>query len=191
MKHLVVIFLVSLLAFSLITCTQEEAEEQQTMGEEEFSGVVMKDVEEFYYVALPHTGPYEDHETVIGQFMEQINRQQIMPNGPMMGIYYSDPEQVQAAELEWVIAFPVQDSMEVEKPLISGKWNKGRVLSYLYVGPYDQTAEVYEIFDKYMAEYDFVPAGPAVERFLDTNPMEIPEDSLRTEIWFPVTKKEI
>jgi len=192
MKRFVLFVLSVGLAVSLFFCAKDKGETQEPVtAKDKFAGIQQKTIEPFYFVALKHTGPYEDHQKVITEFIglfQQLNQE---PTGPMMGIYYNDPSQVPAEKLQWAIAFPVKDSIMVKEPLICGKWTNRQIISYLYVGPYEETGKAYQLMDEYLAKENLVQSGPVIERFLDPDPSKVAPDSLRTEIWFAVEKKSM
>ncbi len=190
MKRFVLFILSVGLAVSLFFCTKDKGGQQEpAAGIDKFSGIQQKTIEPFYFVALPHTGPYEDHQKVIGEFIGLFSQLNQEPAGPMMGIYYNDPSQVPPEKLQWAIAFPVKDSLTVKKPLVSGKWTNREIVSYLYVGPYEETGKAYLLMDEYLVKEGLLQNGPVIERFLDADPSKVAPDSLRTEIWFAVKKR--
>ncbi|MFZ0388970.1 MAG: GyrI-like domain-containing protein [Calditrichia bacterium] len=194
MKRFLIFAILIFTAMSVWMCGRDEVEEEpeaQATTADKYEGVAVKSVEKFNYVALPHTGPFEDHEIVINQFFQEMNKQGIRPSGQLMGIYYSDPEQVAPESLKWKIAIPVGDSIGVKKPLEIGTWKSGEVLSYMYTGNPEGTEDVYRLFGEYMHENNLNPAGPAVERFLDEDLSQTSMDTMHIEIWFPVSGDSI
>ena len=178
------------LAVSIFFCTKDNNETQEAAaGKNKFATIQQKIIEPFYYVALQHTGPYEDHQKVITEFIGLFQQLKQEPAGPMMGIYYNDPSQVPAEKLQWAVAFPVKDSLTVPQPLVCGKWMNREIVSYLYIGPYEESGQAYQLMDEYLVKKGLVQNGPVIERFLDVDPSKVAPESLRTEIWFAVEKK--
>lgn len=184
MKRLILLILAIALAIGIFYCAKQQ---KATSTAEKFAGIKVEQVEPFFYVALKHVGPYADHEKVIGEFIGLVRQRQIPVTGPLMGIYYNDPEQVSAEQLQWAIAFQTKDSLTVAEPLFSDKWTFPQVLVYHYVGRPDSVAPVYHLFGEYMQAHQMVPAGPSLERWVDPDPTKVAPDSMKIDIWFPVT----
>jgi effector-binding domain-containing protein len=177
MKRFILLTVSILLAILIFVCSQQLDSLQ--------GKIIQKKVHNFYYVILVHRGSYSDWEQVTGNFFSEIDKQNITTIEPVLGFYYNDPAKVKPEELEWGIGAMVADSLQVKKPLLLAKWDIHDVLSYDYNGNPDSTGYVYRLFDKYMAEKNLAPAGPAVERYLNFG---TERDSLRIEIWFPYQK---
>lgn len=185
MKKYLVFGLVSVLLIMLASCGGEK---KDTMEEETMEAIKTMDVEPFTYVALPHTGPYEDHQQVIGEFISEAENQGLTLSGPMLGVYYNDPSQVAPEALQWEIGFKVEDSSDVKEPLVLKKWDNPNVVAYMFFGSPDQSSEAYTEIEDYMSQNNLTPAGPVMERFLNPHMMDTPPESLKTEIWFPYAK---
>mgnify|MGYP001046615897 CR=1 FL=1 len=161
----------------------EKAEETaEAPAEEAFS---IEEVQAFDGVYLPVTGSYENFEEAVTDLMAAVQEQGIIPAGPMIGIYYDDPEITPVEELSWEVGFQVAEGTEVQEPLMLKKWEFTKVVKAVHVGPYEETANMYADIFKFMAEKGLTQAGPVMERFLD-NPEEVAPEELKTEIWIPV-----
>jgi len=151
------------------------------------SGAIsIQKVEPFAYFCLHHKGPFSQLPEVIGRLMEESR---VFPAGPLMGIYFNVPGEVEPKELEWEIGFPVTAQALVQPPLEKKEWNFDQVASCLYQGPYDKSGETIATMLKWMEANGFEPSGPVLERYLDMNPQELKPEELRTEIWIPCRKK--
>jgi AraC family transcriptional regulator len=62
------------------------------------------------------------------------------------------------------------------------------VLSAIHTGPYSQIAPVYAALMEYATKNGYEVTGPPMELWL-TNPMEVAESELLTEVRFPVAKR--
>ncbi len=185
-KRIVFLILITMLA-ALSSCSKEKGKIGQ-QAEVDLRNVHMKTVQPFYYVALQHVGSYDEYEAVINDFLSRFAQADITPAGPMMGLYFNSPNQVPENELSWAIGFPLTDSVRVEEPLETAKWDKTQVISYSYTGSPENTKPAYDVLDQYMARQNLVLDGPVVERYLDPDLTIVPQDSFHIEIWFPVTK---
>lgn len=192
MKFIKVICLIGilLLAFGCQKKAEEEpaeavekAEETaEAPAEEAFS---IEEVQAFDYVCLPVTGSYENFEEAVNDLMAAVQEQGVVPSGPMIGIYYDDPEVTPVEELSWEVGFQVAEGTEVQEPLMLKKWEFTKVVKAMHVGPYEETANMYADIFMFMEDKGLTQAGPVMERFLD-NPEEVAPEELKTEIWIPV-----
>ncbi len=184
MKRIILLILSVSLGIGLFFCSQDR---RVALTREDLnSNVVLKTVEPFYYVYISYQGPFTGHEDVIRTFQDQIANQNIEATGPVMAIYYNSPWEVEPADLKWAIAVPVSDSMHVDPPLQTRKWEGPQIASYLYTGSYESITPAYQDLRQYIEDHNLRVNGPAIERFLDPDPLKLPEDSLQTEVWLPV-----
>jgi AraC family transcriptional regulator len=161
----------------------EKAEEPaEAPAEEAFS---IEEVQAFNYVYLPVTGSYENYEEAVNNLMAAVQEQGVVPAGPMIGIYYNDPEVTPVEELSWEVGFQVEEGTEVQEPLMLKKWEFTKVVKAMHIGPYEETANMYPAIFKFMEDEGLTQTGPVMERFLD-NPEEVAPEELKTEIWIPV-----
>ena len=151
--------------------------------------VAVKTVEPFFYYCLPQKGPMAKMGEAIGLLMQLSQTQNVWPGGPMVGVYYSNPDLVKEADLEWEVGFPTTEQTMVQDPLKIKKWIFGSVASCLHQGPYDQLGESITKIMDWMKANGYVQAGPILETYLDMNPEGVSPESLKTEIWIPVQKK--
>lgn len=155
----------------------------------ESQAVTLQQVEPFVYFCIRHKGPFTQVEEVIGRLMQEVGSQNVVPAGPLMGIYYNSPAQVKPDELEWEMGFPVTAQALVQPPLEKKEWKFSQVATILHKGSYETTGDtIMKILD-WMDANGYVQAGPIMERYLDMNPSELKPEDLKTEIWIPVEKK--
>ena len=167
-----------------ITCRVAEARRFSQEG-----AVTVKNVTPFSYCCLVHKGSFSEIQTVIGRLMEAMQAQNVFPGGPMLGIYYSAPEQVKPEEMEWEIGFPITDQAMVQAPLEKKQWTYQTVASVLHVGPYDKTSETIGRAMEWLTANGYVPEGPVMEMYQDMNPSQLKPEQLKAEIWIPCRKK--
>jgi effector-binding domain-containing protein len=170
----IVIFISLIIIFSIPLLSEK--------GEE----ISVKEVMPFTYCALFHQGPFTEIENVIQQLIGEIQTQGIIPQGPMIGIYYNSPEEVKPEELRWEIGFPVA-KLTVKEPLELKKWDFTLVVSAIHIGPYEKIADVYPEIFEWMRKNGYQPSGPIMERYLD-NPATVKPEELRAEVWIPCKK---
>lgn len=150
--------------------------------------ISVKDISPFTYCSLSHKGPYSDIEKVIGMLIQTMQSQNISPMGPMMGIFYSDPETTKPEDLEWEVGFPITPQALPQSPLQKKQWDFPLVAVALHRGPYEKTPETIAKILEWVHTNGYAAAGPVMERYLDSNPSQVSPEDLRTEIWVPCQK---
>jgi len=158
---------------------------QKGKAEEEIS---VKEVTSFTYLCLPHKGPFTDFQEVLGNLMLNMRQQNIVPGGPMIGVYYSTPDLVKPEELEWEIGFPITPQTFVQAPLQKKQWIFNTVATAVHEGPYETSGETYTKIAEWLDKNNYEFAGPILERYW-TDPSQVRPEELKTEIWAPVKKK--
>lgn len=146
-----------------------------------------KKMDPFAIVCMHCNGSYEQMNKAIEGFIQEFFSQKLVPDGPLMGIYYNSPDMVSPEELKWAVGFPVVGNVKINEPLKLCHFKHELVLCHLYKGPYEQMAKAYEAIEAYMKENSYQWDGPAYERWLD-NPQEVKPENLRTEIIVPVKR---
>jgi effector-binding domain-containing protein len=173
------IFIISVTAASVGITSQEAAEEK----------VQIKEAAPFAYICIHHKGPFTQIQTVIGQLMGAMQSQNIMPAGPMIGVYYNSPYEVASSELEWEIGFPVTPQAEPQAPLEKKVWEYSQVASIIHVGAYEDTGTSIMKLAEWMQANDYVQVGPVLERYLTMPGPETKPEDLKSEIWIPYEVK--
>jgi effector-binding domain-containing protein len=154
------------------------------------SAFSIKDVPSFAYCCIVHKGPLTDMTSVIGQLMQEMQGQNLFPTiqGPMIGVYYNSPGEVQPGELSWEVGFIVTPQATSLAPLYKKVWEYPTVAATVHVGPYAEVGEtIGRLLDR-IKEQGYTVTGPVLERYLN-NPMQVKPEELQTEIWIPVEKK--
>jgi effector-binding domain-containing protein len=152
--------------------------------------VSLKDTELFSYVCLSHTGPYSDIPEVVNQLMQDLQMQNAAPMGPLMAIFFSDPDTDPAASLSWEVGFPVSEEIMVEPPLEKKQWTFARVAACIHSGSYETTSETIRFMRQWIKDSGYAAAGPVLERYTDMDPDTGNLESLKTEIWIPIQDAE-
>jgi len=151
--------------------------------------ISVQQVEPFVYVCLEQKGPFDKMEETIGRLLQEMQAQNIVPAGAMIGIYANSPSQVKPEDLQWEMGFPVTEQSFVQPPLQKKEWNFSLVAVGMHQGPYEKTGETIQKIMDWIAANGYLPAGPVLERYLDMNPDELKPEQLKTEIWIPCQKK--
>lgn len=151
--------------------------------------VTIQKSEPFVYVCLEMKGSFEGIQDAIGRLVQEMQAQNLVPAGPLLGIYYNSPEEVSEQNLEWEVGFPVTAQALVQGPLMKKEWSYPESVVCLHRGAYENTGETISKMLDWMEENGYRPAGPFLERYLDMNPEELKPDELKTEVWIPCQKK--
>ncbi len=145
------------------------------------------DVASFLYCSLSCKGPFTAMQQNIELLLYSIQTQNIAPMGPMLGVFYNDPETTDPEKLQWEIGFPVSET-NVQDPLRLRQWTFTTVVEAIHVGPYETSGSVYGEMMAWIEANGYVVAGPIMEKYLSDPNSTRPQD-LKTEIWVPVMKK--
>jgi effector-binding domain-containing protein len=151
--------------------------------------IAVQQVEPFAYVCLEQKGPFEKMEDAIGSLLQEMRAQNVVPAGPLIGVYFNSPDQVKPEDLKWEVGFPVTSQALIQPPLQKKEWNFTQVVVSLHQGPYEKVGETIQKMMEWMETNGYFPAGPFMERYLDMNPDELKPEELKTEVWIPCQKK--
>jgi effector-binding domain-containing protein len=151
--------------------------------------ITVQQIEPFAYVCLEQKGPFEKMGDAIGGLLQEMKAQNVVPAGPLIGVYFNSPDQVRPEDLKWEVGFPVTSQALIQPPLQKKEWNLTQVVASLHQGPYDKVGETIEKMMVWMETNGYIPAGPFLERYMDMNPDELKPEQLRTEVWIPCQKK--
>ncbi len=151
-----------------------------------FASVV--EVPSFTYCCMEHEGGFEDLQLYIQALMLETQSQNIYPTGPIMVIYYNDPNVVDPDALVWDVGFPVTPQVMPQAPLYKKVWFQGTVARAVHFGAYYEIDKTIERLKDWIDLNGYARAGPILERYLDVAPDEPPRADLRTEIWVPVER---
>lgn len=176
MKHVNAIFLTF---FLIISITYAQEPEQQP---------TFKNQEGYYYAAMDFTGSYQNFGANIGQFMIHFYQQNLAPQGPPMGIYFSSPDKTEATDAKWCIAFPVNHDATMKSPLRKGEFKAQTVATCLHIGPYEKITSTYEKLKKFISANGYEISGPHIEQY-ENDPRTVKPEEIRTLVIFPVKKK--
>jgi len=113
---------------------------------------------------------------------------EIEPAGAPFGIYYDDPNKVPPDECRYDICIPISAEIEGDSLVQIKEIAEMEVASIMHKGAYENVGPSWGKLYGWIFKNKYEPAGPGMEVYLNS-PMEVPEDSLLTEIQVPVKKK--
>ncbi|QGG48331.1 GyrI-like domain-containing protein [Heliorestis convoluta] len=103
------------------------------------------------------------------------------PAGIPFGAYYN----MDMDNLDIEIGVPVSKQFSGKGDIQASEIPASHQVSYLYKGPYKDSASVYEAMQKWTMENAYSPTGVVYE-FYYNSPLEVPESELLTKIVFLV-----
>lgn len=158
------------------------------------SDIVLKSTPAYTVAYSNCQGPYDKLPRVVGEIFLWMRENGYQPAGPPVGVFYSSPFGVPPEELRWEMQIPLQDAaVEEQEPTETAPGIKTvpvrTVVTTIHEGSYERAPLVYQALFGWLAARGFRMAGPPEEVYL-SDPTATPPDEIRTEIRFPVVKKE-
>jgi len=154
--------------------------------------IEMKMVDEIKAACLFHRGAVaaigDDMGRLLGELMEWVMKGGLQMVGPPFAVYYSSPEEMARGEMQFEVGIPVVGEAQGDDNIQIKTFPAQNVLSAIHKGPYSQIAPVYAALMEYATKNDYDVTGAPMELYL-TNPMEVAESELLTEVRFPVAKR--
>jgi effector-binding domain-containing protein len=130
----------------------------------------------------------DDMGRLIGELMGWVMKRGVKMAGPPFAVYYSSPEEMARGEIQFEVGIAFVGEAQEEGLIQMKIFPAQNVLSAIHKGPYNQIAPVYAALMEYATKNGYEVIGPPMELWL-TNPMEMAESELLTEVRFPVAKK--
>jgi len=130
----------------------------------------------------------DDMGRLLGELMEWVMKGGLQMAGPPFAVYYSSPEEMARGEIQFEVGIPVAGEAQGEDNIQIKTFPAQNVLSVIHKGPYSQIAPVYAALMEYATKNEYEVTGAPMELWL-TNPMEVAESELLTEVRFPVAKR--
>ncbi len=151
----------------------------------------VKMVEEMRAACIFHKGAVaaigDDMGRLIGELMEWVTKEGLQVAGPPFAVYYSSPEEMARGEMQFEVGIAFIGEAREGGNIHIKTFPAQNVLSTIHKGPYNQIASVYAALMEYATKNGYEVIGPPMELWL-TNPMEVAESELLTEVRFPVAK---
>jgi AraC family transcriptional regulator len=129
----------------------------------------------------------DDMGQLLGELMEWVTKGGLQMAGPPFAVYYSSPEEMARGEIQFEVGIPFVGEAQGEGKIQIKTFPAQHVLSAIHKGPYSQIAPVYAALMEYATKNEYEVIGAPMEVWL-TNPMEVAESELLTEVRFPVAK---
>ena len=129
-------------------------------------------------------GSYSQMPQAMGELMGLVQQMGLAMEGPPAGVYFNSPVEVPEEELLWEVRIPVAEGAEGEG---TRTIETREVAATIHRGSYHGIDKTYMALVQWIEAQGYQIAGPSEEVYL-TNPQEVPEEELLTEVRFPVVK---
>lgn len=142
---------------------------------------------------LRRKGAYAAIPEAIGALVEHLQRRRLVPGGPVVGVFFTDPRSVPEAQAAWEVRMPLAHPAPDAEPGDDGVGVRrlpARTLAVtVHLGPYHSVAESYLRTQRWVEEHGYTVVGPPEEAYL--SPPETPPEEIRTEVRFPVAMEPV
>lgn len=142
---------------------------------------------------LRRDGPYAGIPEALGVLMRYVQERRLAPAGPPIGVFYTDPRTVPAAQAQWEVRVPLAQPAAESEPEPGGvglRTLPPRTLAVtVHVGPYDAVADTYDATQRWVDQHGYTVVGPPEEAYM--SPPDTPAAEVRTEIRFPVAMEPV
>lgn len=138
---------------------------------------------------IKHKGPYSDIHNVVESLYAELEKGGHFTCGPLMTVYYNDPDQTPASELMWDVRISVTNPgsmLKAEEGKVGFGYQDPAYVAYTYhIGPYETVGESYDILFDWAKTNRYDITGFVTEVHWSPPGAKNPV----TEIWLPVREK--
>jgi len=137
---------------------------------------------------IEYLGSYEEIPVLMGEVVGFIMAKGMQIIGPPFGVYYNSPQEVPIEKLKYEIGMPFVGNAEEEGRIKIKNIPEQLFLSSIYSGSYSDCGMVIGSIAQYAYKNGYEMIGAPMEIYL-SDPNEVPENELLTEVCIPVIKK--
>lgn len=155
---------------------------------DQIMNVEVKTMSELRVATVHHVGPYSRISEAFARLGELSGRAGLIQGRPtMLAIYHDDPETTPEAELSSHAAIVIPEAARLPEGLGEQRLRAGRYACTTHVGPYEQLGDAWA---RFMGQWlphsgERLGDGETFELYVN-NPMEVPKEQLRTELYIPL-----
>ncbi len=122
--------------------------------------------------------------SVIGSVFEEIFKEGLRPNGPVMTFYFDEEFQKEHTDME--VCIPVEESDQAKNKEHVKLLQPGKCATCTYTGPYSKLGEAYAAVLEWIKENNYVIASAPFECYMNSpQEMKNPEEFV-TKVCFPI-----
>ncbi len=149
----------------------------------------VENINSFPYVAFSFRGHFSEQFLALKAFLDEIEKQQIIPTGPLFIVYREIPDYPGTTETVMEFCFPTAEGTMVKEPLHLKTWDYSQVLSLELMGSVDEITQPDIAFLKSLRKGRLKANGPVVVRVIDYQKVSTSKNDFQGEIWVPLTDK--
>ena len=149
----------------------------------------VENVNSFPYVAYAFQGDFSQQFLALKSFLEEIERQQIIPTGPLFILYREIPEHSGESDIIMEFCFPTAEGTMVKEPLQIKTWDYNQVLTVERIGSVDEITRPDLAFLRSLKNSQLQLNGPVVVRVIDYQKVSASDQNFQGEIWVPLIDK--
>ena len=190
MYKIYTLIIILLIAIIIVGCGEQKTQPAQkpaTPVQPEFAAAV-KMVDSMYVASMSMMGPYMEMGKSLMELYNWLGKNKVMPAGAPFGVYFDDPMKVKPESTKYEVCVPVPAGTKGDKMVKVKKFGPAQVASALHIGPYDKISLTYGKLSEWIMKNNYEIVGPPHEFYLNS-PDQVPAESLKTEIAFPVKPK--
>lgn len=147
-----------------------------------------KKMDEKQVAYISFKGPYDEVPVLMGEIVGFVMAKSLQIMGPPFGIYYNSPQEVLVEELVYEVGIPFAGEAQEEGRIKIKIMPAQLVLSAIHKGPYNEVGTVIGALGEHAYKNGYEIVGAPMEIYL-SDPNEVAESELLTEVCFPVMKK--
>ncbi len=124
------------------------------------------------FVAVKSGKGLDDFDNDEAELKSALSRDNVEPDGPTIGIFYDNPDEVGRENVHYEVCIPVQENTEVEG-VETKRLGRAKAASIIHKGSFDELGKSFEEIFKWIDENKHKVNGPVREIYLDSSTTEI------------------
>lgn len=175
-KHCIIFIAMSFFCFSIEAFSQTTDVKVETKQIDAQKALVIK-------TTVPSSEVGKSMGDLFGKLYGYIGANSIQPSGPPFAVYYEyDPK----GNTVYEVCIPVASETKGNTDVTYKEFPAMKVLSTLYIGPYEKVGPTYEYLMKYIKDKGLQISGASWEVYLNNPSQETDPNKLQTVIYFPI-----
>ena len=121
-----------------------------------------------------------------GKLFSYLGTNSIQPAGSPFSVYYEFNPQ---GDIVFEAGIPISAAVKGSEEIIYKEFAAMKVVSTLYIGPYEKEAPIYDMLHKYLKDNNLDSTGTPWEVYLTNPAQETDPSKYQTLIYFPLKSK--